>query len=115
MVRVAEAAAKQSGRATIPRIAGVVTFDEILAAETSRPRTLVDPRGSIGLGQALARAPGPVDLIVGPDAGFAPDEIERAAHAGIMIARMGDAMLRTETAAIAALVIAAESGQTLGA
>ena len=114
MVRVAEAAAKQSGRAVIPEIAGVTAFADAVATPAAGARVLIDPRGRAGLGELLREIGGPVDIIIGPDAGFDPTELELAASAGVQIARMGDAVLRTETAALAALVIAADGLGMLG-
>lgn len=114
MVRVAEAAAKQSGRASIPAIGGIVAFVDMVAAEPAGTRVLVDPRGTVGLGDTLRHCAGPVELIIGPDAGFDPGELEVAAAADIRIARMGGAVLRTETAAITALVLAADAVGMLG-
>lgn len=114
MIRVAQAAAKQSGRAAIPAIEGVVPFSVMVATPSVGARVLVDPRGTAAIRQVLRQTTGPVEIIVGPDAGFESGELDIAAAAGVEIARMGDAVLRTETAAIAALVIAAELAGTLG-
>jgi 16S rRNA (uracil1498-N3)-methyltransferase len=45
-------------------------------------------------------------LLIGPEAGFLPAEHEAARAAGVPIATLGDLVLRTETAAIAAAVLA---------
>jgi 16S rRNA (uracil1498-N3)-methyltransferase len=114
MIRVAQAAAKQSGRAAIPSIEGVVPFTAMLATPPVGTRVLVDPRGTVAIGQVLRQTAGPLEIIIGPDAGFESGELDTAAAARVEIARMGDAVLRTETAAIAAVVIAAESAGLLG-
>ena len=46
-----------------------------------------------------------VDIFIGPEGGFSADEIGRALSAGAVPVSLGDNILRTETAAIAALTI----------
>jgi 16S rRNA (uracil1498-N3)-methyltransferase len=50
----------------------------------------------------LAPAAG-VTLLAGPEGGFAPEELEIAQACGFTPVRLGPRILRTETAAIAAL------------
>jgi len=55
---------------------------------------------------SIADVPQPQDaleLLIGPEGGFAPDEIARAQRAGMTSVRLGPRVLRTETAALAAL------------
>jgi 16S rRNA (uracil1498-N3)-methyltransferase len=42
-------------------------------------------------------------LLAGPEGGFAPDEHEAAERAGFAAVKLGPRVLRTETAAVAAL------------
>jgi 16S rRNA (uracil1498-N3)-methyltransferase len=64
-----------------------------------------EPDGS--LDAALGRGERPVTLLVGPEAGFTEEEHAAARAAGVPIATLGGALvLRTETAAIAAAVLA---------
>ena len=63
-----------------------------------------EPDGS--LDAAIARTPHPIVLLIGPEAGFLPAEHEAARAADVPIATLGDLVLRTETAAIAAAVLA---------
>ena len=44
-------------------------------------------------------------LMIGPEGGFSPAETEQAAAAGFQSVSMGPRILRTETAAIAAIAI----------
>ncbi len=115
MTRVAQAAAKQSGRAVIPEIRGLLRFEDVLAEVDPASTVVVDPRGTLAVADVLSGLRPPLALIVGSDAGFDPGEIERASAVGIAIARMGDAVLRTETAGIVALTLAAAAHGYLGA
>jgi 16S rRNA (uracil1498-N3)-methyltransferase len=60
------------------------------------------------LAEAIDGAARPVALLVGPEAGFTVAEFHAARSAGVPIATIGDVVLRSETAAIAAAVIALE-------
>ena len=101
--RIAEAAACQAKRPRIPRIGAAVTLADALA-----PGAILlsheQPDGS--LDAAIARTTRPLALLIGPEAGFLPAEHEAARAAGVPIATLGDLVLRTETAAIAAAVLA---------
>ena len=51
----------------------------------------------------LRPVPGRLTLLAGPEGGFAPDELEIAESRGFTPVRLGPRILRTETAALAAL------------
>ena len=100
--QIARGAAEQAGRARVPVVEPPATletvagrFGEFGAAILLHPEA---PR----LG-ALASGTESVLLLVGPEGGFAPNELERAAAAGARLASLGLYVLRTETAALAAL------------
>ncbi len=102
--RIAEAAACQAKRPRIPRIGETVRLQDALA-----PGAVLlsheEPDGT--LDDALARrSTQPLALLIGPEAGFTPAEHEAARAAGVPIATLGALVLRTETAAIAAAVLA---------
>lgn len=112
--RVAQAAARQSGRPPLSRVAGLVPFAEVITAIPAGEGYLIDPRGDAPLLSAL-RAPGAVDariaVVVGPQAGFSEGEVALAREAGLPVCTLGPTILRAETAAIAAVAIAAASGE----
>ena len=109
MSRVAEAAMRQSGHAAGPGIEGIADLDDVLAG-WGEGAILVDPRGTETLGGVLRRrGGGPIRLVIGPDAGFSEDEVTRARAAGCDVARLGEGILRAETAAITAAAIAADA------
>jgi len=107
--RLADAAARQSGRGPRPELSGLVPFSAVLDAISTRDAFLVDAAGEHGLGDEFRRrAPRRAAIVVGPDAGLSDDEVERARAAGAVVCRLAGATLRTETAAIAAAAIAAD-------
>jgi len=101
--RIAEAAACQAKRPRIPRIGETVRLQDALA-----PGAVLlsheEPDGT--LDDALAKAGRQLALLIGPEAGFTAAEHEAARQAGVPIATLGALVLRTETAAIAAAVLA---------
>ncbi|MGE0482521.1 MAG: 16S rRNA (uracil(1498)-N(3))-methyltransferase [Gammaproteobacteria bacterium] len=97
-------AAEQSERALLPTLAGVTTLDDWLAARGATTAFLLQP----GASAPLARQPRPtaaVALLAGPEGGFDPGEVERMLSAGAHAVSLGPRVLRTETAAVAALAV----------
>lgn len=108
--RVGEAAARQSGRARGIAVGELQTLETVLATCDPAATLLVDATGERRLGEALRGADArPVQVIVGPDAGFAPAEIAEATARGVVVVTLGPAILRTETAAIAVAAVAADA------
>ncbi|MGB1626338.1 MAG: RsmE family RNA methyltransferase [Miltoncostaeaceae bacterium] len=108
MGRVAEAAARQSGRGTWPAPGPLVPFDHVLTEIDAAQGVMLDPRASAPLADLLRSRPdgeGTV-ILVGPDTGFDESEVRSAADRGIPAVSLGAGMLRAETAAIAAAVLA---------
>jgi 16S rRNA (uracil1498-N3)-methyltransferase len=98
------AACEQCGRARIPAIAD----PEPLAAHLARPadgaRLLLTPEAETSLA-AAARGATAVELLVGPEGGLEDGERRAALAAGFRACRLGPRVLRSETAAIAALAV----------
>jgi 16S rRNA (uracil1498-N3)-methyltransferase len=80
----------------------VQTSDLVVLAGTRRT-VLLDPDAPLRLVDAVPRGIDDLVLIVGPEGGVAPDEVEPLTAAGAVAARMGPTVLRTSTAAPAAL------------
>ena len=103
---IAVHAAQQSGRTRVPEVAGVEDLDAWLArvAAGTGPAFVLSPHAGASLSDLAPPAPGePVRLLVGPEGGLAPREVERAEAAGFAGLRFGPRVLRTETAALVAL------------
>jgi len=102
---VIASAAAQSGRTRVPELGAQQGFREWLthADAADHPHVLLDPEATEGAGKL--GQPRALTLLAGPEGGFSPDERERAFAAGCRGIRMGPRILRTETAAVAALAV----------
>jgi 16S rRNA (uracil1498-N3)-methyltransferase len=109
--RIVREAAEQSRRGHAPEIRGPISLEDafaeatttgtaIVAWENERERSLRTALGEIPTGVALS-------LFVGPEGGFAEDEIALAERSGALTVSLGPRILRTETAGpvLAALVL----------
>lgn len=102
--RVAIAACEQCGRNRVPEVRPVATLAGYCAAAgAAGTRLLLSPQGRLGLREATARLDGGVALAAGPEAGFDAQEEAMLVEAGFVPVRLGPRVLRTETAALAAL------------
>ncbi|HTP63210.1 MAG TPA: 16S rRNA (uracil(1498)-N(3))-methyltransferase [Burkholderiales bacterium] len=96
--RIAIAACEQCGRNRIPEIREPVALQRYRFPAGAK--ILLSPSGS----QKLANlAKSPVVLAAGPEAGFSSEEEAFLLRAGFAPVRLGPRILRTETAALAAL------------
>ncbi|TWO70839.1 16S rRNA (uracil(1498)-N(3))-methyltransferase [Caenimonas sedimenti] len=100
---VAVAACEQSGRNRVPTVHPVRAFNEWLASQPAPGWMLSLRDGAVPLAQV--KASGEVTLLSGPEGGLAPAEEDAAIAAGWRPARLGPAVLRAETAPLAALVL----------
>ena len=100
------AACEQCGRNRLPDLAAPVDFFDVLPDSLSRgtTRLLLSPGGDLRIDD-LRDLHGGVTVLIGPEGGLDEVEQEAAIAAGFKAVRMGPRVLRTETAAIAALTI----------
>ncbi len=105
--RIAISAAEQSGRLCPPAIDQPVALNDWFGAnrEADRTRLILDP----GSNEALASVAPPTNgmcLLVGPEGGFSEKELGDADVVGFRRIGLGPRVLRTETAGIAAVLLA---------
>jgi 16S rRNA (uracil1498-N3)-methyltransferase len=105
---VAVSACEQCGRNRLPAIEAVQPLLNYLsqAAPCAGPRLVFEPESAL---QPLAPATAGIPVVdaqiaIGPEGGFAYDELEAFRVTGFSQGNLGPRVLRTETAAIAALV-----------
>jgi 16S rRNA (uracil1498-N3)-methyltransferase len=101
--RIAAEAARQCGRADVPVVDPPTTLAGVLAQVPPGFRALLFYEAG---GEPVAEAVDPAApghlLVVGPEGGFAPEEVEAAIAAGARLTSLGPRILRFETAAIVA-------------
>jgi 16S rRNA (uracil1498-N3)-methyltransferase len=115
--KIAREAARQCGRADVPRVEEPTPLAEALADPALPARRFALWEGERGrsLGQALATdAASPTAILVGPEGGFAADEVAEATRTGFAAVGLGPRILRVETAAVVAVALAQESAGGLG-
>jgi 16S rRNA (uracil1498-N3)-methyltransferase len=105
--RIAHEAAQQSRRLRPPQIDEVVKLRSALALEAPTRLLLNENERSENLRDALAEAAAPLAFAVGPEGGWAEEELEQFSTAGWRSVTLGSTILRAETAAIAALAAVA--------
>ena len=103
---VAREAAKQSRRAFLPRLGGPVPWVEAVAPSDA-PMVVLWERATTPLLEALPDTPPQaLVLVVGPEGGIPDEDAQAARDAGASLASLGPAILRSETAAVAAAAVA---------
>jgi 16S rRNA (uracil1498-N3)-methyltransferase len=104
---VADSACEQSGRTRPPLIDAAVDLNAWFGAKDSSDSTELILRAGAASPLASLEAPATrLCLLVGPEGGFSEREYEDAEIAGFRAASLGPRILRTETAALAAITIA---------
>jgi 16S rRNA (uracil1498-N3)-methyltransferase len=100
---VVTAACEQCGRNRVPGVLPLTGLGDWLGTrEGAAPGLMLSPTADRAL-RDLPRPDGPVTLLVGPEGGFSDGELRAAERAGFAPVRLGPRVLRTETAALAAL------------
>ena len=107
--RIAAAAAQQARRMAPPIIAQPTDLAQALAGDDGAARFILDREGE-PLAQAMADPSvdpaQEVVLMVGPEGGWSDREMASAQSHGFVVVGLGPNVLRTETAAVAAMAVA---------
>jgi len=101
--KIAREAAMQAGRTLIPQVEPPIMYDELVGRLKRHEQALV--AYELPLGQSLRQAytgAADVGLVIGPEGGFTPQEIEGMPAAAVSL---GPRILRTQTAGIAAIAM----------
>ena len=105
---VAVESARQCGRGDLPEIQGPSALESALTLVADvESRLHLSPTATNTLADVLGQrpAPGSVALLIGPEGGFDAPEEAAAVAAGFTPVSLGPFVLRTETAAVAALAV----------
>lgn len=104
--KIAEEAAKQSGRGRIPEISQLTDFRNAVSEYKSEGvGILFYECGGNKISQIIKSDMKKIGVFVGSEGGFEPEESLFAEKNGIALATLGKRILRCETAPIAALVL----------
>lgn len=98
-------AAEQSHRGRIPNLQQPQTLAQALADHPAQPGLIAwEEAEGLTLRAALAggERPSHISLFIGPEGGFAVEEVEAAQAAGLQAITLGKRILRAETAALVA-------------
>lgn len=110
--RIALEAARQSGRGDVPVLAGPESLEAALESVAGASLKLAfHASADTNLRQLFgthSERPGSIAACIGPEGGFSGAELGELVAAGFSLVRLGPFILRTETAAIAALAAIAE-------
>jgi len=102
--RIVKEAFEQSRRTLLPRVEPVRRWDEVLrlAGDYDAALLAYEGEGTVPLGTVLSLVrPGQrVLALIGPEGGFAPEEVQAARAAGFVPVSLGKRVLRTETAGL---------------
>ena len=107
---IAESAAKQSKRTSIPLVREVVNFDKALEIAKSLDLFLVPYENAKGMDsttEALSniKEDSTIGIMIGSEGGFEEKEIKKAIEVGGKTVSLGKRILRTETASITAMAM----------
>ena len=105
-------AAEQCERLSVPEARAAAPLEKVLATWPARRRLLFcdETRDGRSIADALvserAKMPEPWAILIGPEGGFAPEELQRIrALPGVVPVSLGARLLRADTAALAALAV----------
>lgn len=103
-IAVTREAAKQSMRPWLPDVLDLVSTKQLARLANETRMLVLEPTASTRL-TALDLDDRDLLVVVGPEGGLSPDEVDALAAAGAEPVRLGDEVLRTSTAGPAAIAV----------
>jgi 16S rRNA (uracil1498-N3)-methyltransferase len=104
--RIARAAVEQCGRSWVPELTASHRLEEALGSGDFDASVVLDPDAAGGAagsaGEPARDRIASLAVVVGPEGGFTPAELDQARRAGARPLRLVPSVLRIETAALAA-------------
>ncbi len=104
--KIAQSAAKQSGRGIIPEVANMITFDEAVDEMSKADRAMLFyEEGGVRFNEVPLQNARDIKIFIGSEGGLDPSEACKARDAGIYNVWLGNRILRCETAPIAVISV----------
>ncbi len=106
------AASKQARRPRVPVVGELVGLEALAArAREAALAVVLHEDAQTALATVDVPPAGEVLLVVGPEGGVSPDELDRLRDAGALVCRLGPHVLRSSTAGPAALAVLSARGR----
>ncbi len=107
---IAESAGKQSGRGIIPEVKPFMTFKQAIDYAKTLDMNLIPYEEAKGIEYSREvikdiKSKKSLGIFIGPEGGFAKEEVDMAVAMGAKCITLGNRILRTETAGLAVLSI----------
>ncbi|RUO20400.1 16S rRNA (uracil(1498)-N(3))-methyltransferase [Aliidiomarina iranensis] len=99
--KIVISACEQSGRNTVPEVKPAMNLQTWLQQKREGLAVTLDPLATEGFGKLPKH--GAYHLLIGPEGGFSESEIEQTKYYKCYAVQLGPRILRTETAALAAV------------
>lgn len=99
--KIAISACEQSGRSIVPVVNPALNLQQWLAQQTKELKLTLHPRATATIKTVTATQQ--IRLVIGPEGGFTDHEMEQTFAADFTGIQLGPRVLRTETAALAAI------------
>ena len=100
----AREAAKQARRSWFPEVADLASTADVVALVAAADLAVVlHEEAAVPLASFEVPDAGRIVVVVGPEGGLSPEEIDAFAEAGAVAVRLGSEVLRTSTAGVAAV------------
>lgn len=103
---IANEAAGQSGRGMLPTVSKPLSFSDALARMKDAPTIVCYEGGGKPFADLIDSNMTALNVVIGPEGGIAPDEIDALLAKGAVPATLGKRILRCETAPIAVIAAA---------
>jgi 16S rRNA (uracil1498-N3)-methyltransferase len=108
--RTVLASVKQCGRAVVPAVFETIELAPLLDRTAGRTGLMFiepsrDDVAPVDLRALEASRPDEVTIFIGPEGGWAPEEVEQARNAGVVLVTLGRRTLRADAAGAAALAV----------
>lgn len=114
---ITEDASKQAKRDKIPEVMDVLSFNDMIQLLREEDNILVpyEDEDTLSIKDALKSMEGDIiNIIIGPEGGFEPEEIEKLKETGAKVVSLGRRILRTETAGLVTAAIILYEKDDLG-